>query len=79
MNEMPVNEMSDNPAAAPALQAPKLQAAGFSPREIARLMNKSWVAVKTSLHRARRAITPHLGNLAHGVAGATVSRKDGRS
>lgn len=32
----------------------------LSPREIALVSGKSWVAVKTALHRARRTLDPHL-------------------
>ena len=30
------------------------------PREIAKVTGKSWLAVKTALHRARRTLAPHL-------------------
>lgn len=33
---------------------------GFTPQEIAAVMDKSWVAVKTALHRARKALAPHV-------------------
>lgn len=32
----------------------------LSPRDIARVLGKSWVATKTSLHRARKSLQPHL-------------------
>ncbi len=35
----------------------------LSPREIASVTGKSWVAIKTSLHRARRALAPHVREL----------------
>lgn len=50
---------------------------GFSPREIARVMDKSWVAVKTALHRARRALTPHLNSAGFGPEDTPLLRKDG--
>jgi hypothetical protein len=30
------------------------------PREIARITGRSWVAIKTALHRARKALEPHV-------------------
>ena len=50
---------------------------GFSPREIASVMDKSWIAVKTALHRARRALTPHLGTFGPVSTGTPTQSKDG--
>lgn len=51
---------------------------GFAPREIASVTDKSWVAVKTALHRARRALAPHLSSAGMGPADSShLQRKDG--
>lgn len=51
---------------------------GFGPREIASVTNKSWIAVKTALHRARRALAPHLSSAGLGPTNsADLQRKDG--
>lgn len=35
----------------------------LSPREIAQISGKSWVAVRTAMHRARKMLAPHVSQL----------------
>jgi len=46
--------------------------------EVARVMNRSWVSVKTMIHRARRKLEPVLGELAPGqlVGGGQKTGED---